>query len=266
MNSVGASLAARLSAVDTLENDFIIPDWPAPARVRAAVTTRRGGVSLSPWDSFNLADHVEDSPEAVLANRALLREVLALPAEPLWLQQVHGCDVAMPDDPGQGCVADARISDRSGEVCAVLTADCLPVLFCDRAGTRVAAAHAGWRGLADGVLEQTVQRLQVPPGQLLAWLGPAIGPAAFEVGDEVRQVFVDHDPAAAGAFTAHGPGHWLADIYQLARQRLAAAGVTTVSGGGFCTVADTERFYSYRRNGKTGRMASLIWIEPEEQR
>ncbi|MFH1494226.1 MAG: peptidoglycan editing factor PgeF [Pseudomonadota bacterium] len=247
--------------------DFLIPDWPAPDHVQARVTTRRGGVSAAPYASLNLGDHVGDDPAAVAANRAELRAYL--PAEPLWLKQIHGCGIATADQVAGIPEADGSISRQAGRICAVLTADCLPVLFCDRAGMVVAAAHAGWRGLADGVLEAAVAAMVVEPGEILAWLGPAIGPQAFEVGEEVRQAFMAQDPAAASAFvpspqTPHSParpGKWLADIYSLARQRLARAGVKQVFGGDFCTYTDAERFYSYRRDGATGRMASLLWLD-----
>jgi len=240
--------------------DCLVPDWPASAQVRALQTLRTGGCSQPPWDSFNLGEHVGDDPLAVAANRQLLRR--QLPAEPLWLQQVHGIAAVDADATVNSVAADAAYARRPGRVCAVMTADCLPVLFCDRAGTVVAAAHAGWRGLAAGVLESTVEAMAVPPAEILAWLGPAIGPQCFEVGDEVRQAFVLNDPLACEAFVAQAPGKWLADIYRLARQRLAAVGVVSVSGGGLCTVSDGERFFSYRRDGVTGRMASLIWLAP----
>ena len=245
--------------------DWIVPDWPAPARVRAFMTTRAGGVSRPPYASMNPADHVGDDPAAVAGNRALLQALL--PTEPLWLNQVHGIDVADQAGDEPPC-ADAGIATQSGQVRVVMTADCLPVLFCNRAGTVVAAAHAGWRGLAAGVLEATVARMAVPPGDILAWLGAAIGANAFEVGGEVREAFVSQNPLAAVAFRPALPGtldgaprKWLADIYLLARQRLVRIGVTQVYGGGYCTYADSERFYSYRRDGVTGRMASLVWIE-----
>lgn len=238
--------------------DCLVPDWTAPPGVRALQTLRTGGCSPAPWASFNLGDHVGDDPARVTANRAELRQ--ALPAEPLWLTQVHGTTVVDAALAPQGVSADASFATQPGQVCAVMTADCLPVLFCDRAGTIVAAAHAGWRGLLDGVLENTIAALQVVPGDLLAWLGPAIGPECFEVGDEVRAAFVARDAEVAGCFRAHG-SKWLADIYALARQRLLQAGVTAISGGGACTVSDAERYFSYRRDGVTGRMATLIWLE-----
>ena len=243
-----------------IEPQFILPDWPAPANVRAAVTTRIGGVSHAPYDSFNLATHVGDDPAAVRANRASLRSALALPSEPLWLKQVHGITVV---DAAQGGVepeADGAYATQPGAVCVVLTADCLPVLLCNRAGTKVAALHAGWRGLAGGVIEAGVRALGVPGSELLAWLGPAIGPQAFEVGPEVRAAFVQQDAQAAQAFRAAREGKYLADIYLLARQRLQRLGVAAVYGGGFCTVTDSTRFFSYRRDGACGRMAALIWL------
>lgn len=238
---------------------FIIPDWPAPPNVRALATTRGGGVSAGPYASLNLGDHVGDEPAAVAANRAILRR--QLPAEPLWLRQVHGTRCVVAEEVATAAEADASISFTAGRVCAVLTADCLPVLFCDVGGTAVAAAHAGWRGLLAGVLEKSALALRRSPGEMMAWLGPAIGPAAFEVGDEVRAAFVAHDAAAAGAFVPQGPGKWLCDLYALARQRLAALGIRRIAGGAWCTATDAERFFSYRRDGATGRMASLIWLD-----
>lgn len=237
--------------------EILDPDWPAPSNIRALVTTRIGGVSQSPYDSFNLASHVGDTPEAVAANRAMLR--MHCPSEPKWLSQVHGIAVARADAIVSPVEADASVAFESGTVCAVLTADCLPVLFCNRPGSCVAAAHAGWRGLAAGVLEASVAAMQCKAGDILAWLGPAIGPQAFEVGDEVREVFVRDLPEAEAAFVPGQSGKWLADIYRLARLRLARAGVLDVYGGGLCTYTDQEFFYSYRRDGTTGRMASLIW-------
>ncbi len=241
--------------------DFaFVPDWPAPAAVRALQTLRTGGVSAAPWASFNLGTHVGDAPGHVAANRARLGSLL--PAPPLWLNQVHGTAVADADAAAGLPDADAAVSRLPGRVCAVMTADCLPVLLCDCDGTVVGAVHAGWRGLCAGVIEATVAAMRVPPERLLAWLGPAIGPATFEVGDEVRAAFVAHDAQAAAAFRAAAPGKWLADIFLLARQRLARAGVGAVHGGGQCTVADEVRFFSYRREGTTGRMATLIWLAP----
>lgn len=238
----------------------LTPDWPAPARVRALVTTRRGGVGVAPFDDFNLADHVGDEPARVAANRRLLRA--HLPGEPMWLEQVHGAEVVAGEPEGTPPRADAAFSRTTGSVCAVLTADCLPVLLCDRAGSVVAAAHAGWRGLAAGVLENAVRAMSVAPGNLLAWLGPAIGPDAFEVGEEVRETFVRAQPDARSAFVAGGRrGKWMADLYRLARLRLAASGVSAVYGGGLCTYSDVDRFFSYRRDGRTGRQASLIWLD-----
>ncbi|WP_421682372.1 peptidoglycan editing factor PgeF [Stutzerimonas urumqiensis] len=237
--------------------DWLVPRWPAPARVRACVTTRAGGISLPPFDSFNLGDLVGDDPAAVDANRRSL--MYALGCQPAWLEQVHGTEVVQAD-PSRRATADASWSDRPGIACSILTADCLPVLFCDRAGTRVAAAHAGWRGLAAGVLERTLQALDVEPDEVLVWLGPAIGPAAFEVGPEVRDAFVDHQAEATTAFRPSArPGRLMADLYALARLRLAAQGVLAVHGEGACTFSD-PRFYSYRRQSRTGRFASLIWL------
>jgi hypothetical protein len=205
---------------------------------------------------------VGDDPRRVERNRELLARRLKLPGPPLWLHQVHGCTVVEAAGSRAGCTADAAVAKGPGRVCAVLTADCLPVLMCDRGGTRVAAVHAGWRGLADGVIEAAAARLDVRGPDLLVWLGPAIGPQAFEVGPEVRQVFVSQDPHAATAFRPGHAGRWLADIYRLAQRRLRRRGVRHVFGGGYCTVSDRERFFSYRRDGVTGRMASLIWLHP----
>lgn len=240
--------------------ELIQPDWPAPANVHALVTTRGGGVSPPPWNSFNLGDHVGDRPEDVAENRRRLRAWL--PAEPAWLKQVHGdrcIDARGAPTASAPIEADAAYARAPGVVCAVLTADCLPLLLCDDAGSVVAAAHAGWRGLAGGVIEATIAAMNRPGERLMAWLGPAIGPDYFEVGGEVRTLFLDHSPAAAAAFVARPEGKWLCDLYLLARQRLAAAGVRRVFGGNFCTAGDATHFYSYRRDGVTGRMASLVW-------
>ncbi len=267
-------------------SSFIVPDWPAPPNVHACVTTRAGGVSQPPWNSLNLGDHVGDAPADVTENRRRLRA--HLPAEPVWLKQVHGnycCDAAQATSNAE---ADASFARAPGIVCAVLTADCLPVLLCDVDGTVVASAHAGWRGLADGVIEATITAMGVPGERLMAWLGPAIGPQHFEVGDEVRNIFIAHDPQAVQAFITKTNGKWLCDIYLLARQRLATLGVCRTTSADFygpprsqprlaaphrganiglgrpsadfCTVRDAQQFFSYRRDGITGRMASLIWI------
>lgn len=237
--------------------DMIVPDWPAPARIRSLSTTRAGGVSTGPWSSLNLGFDTGDESAAVAENRRRLRS--RLPCEPYWLRQVHGDRVVSHGSAGSGPRADAVTSTGRGEVCAVLTADCLPVLFCDLDASCVAAAHAGWRGLAAGVLEATVAALGRPPENLLAWLGPCIGPAAYEIGNEVRDVFVEADSATAGCFSPRN-GRWLADLRALARLRLGKAGVDAVFGCGSCTFSQPERFYSYRRDGVTGRMASLIWV------
>lgn len=241
---------------------WITPDWCVPARVRALVTTRRGGISLAPYDGLNLGLHVGDDAQAVLANRALL--LARLPRQPVWLDQVHGATVVDVVDAIAGVenpCADASIARVPGHVCAVMSADCLPLILCDDAGTVVAAAHAGWRGLAAGVLEATVEKMAVAPDRVTAWLGPAIGPSAFEVGEEVRAVFVDATPLAADAFRPSGTtGKWMADLYRLARQRLGVIGVERVTGGNLCTFSDPGHFYSYRRDGTTGRFATMVWL------
>jgi YfiH family protein len=244
--------------------DLIEPQWPAPPSIRALCTTRSGGVSRGPFASLNLAEHVGDEQSSVQRNRALLRERLDLPAEPHWLRQVHGRAVSDVAGDQRDCEADASVATRAGEVCAVMTADCLPLLLCDRAGTQVAGVHAGWRGLADGVIEATVARLTVEPEQILCWLGPAIGPEAFEVGPEVRSLFLEGGGEdIEAAFRRSTGGKWLADIYALAKARLRSVGVVKVWGGGLCTYSDSARFFSYRRDGVTGRMASLIWVTSE---
>lgn len=243
--------------------DWIVPDWPAPAGVRAVTTTRHGGISQGCYASMNPADHVDDAPPAVAENRQRLLHALTLPADPVWLQQVHGTTVVDAAAGGPAPAADAAFSRQPGVVCAVLTADCLPVLLTDTAGDCVAAVHAGWRGLVAGVIEQTVVALALPGERLLAWLGPAIGPQAFQVGAEVRDAFLSHDQAAATAFRQGSDGSCYADLYHLARLRLAAVDVTAVYGGGLCSYTDSDRFYSYRRDGVTGRMATLIWLESQ---
>lgn len=237
------------------------PEWPAPARVRAAFTLRQGGVSQAPYDSLNVGAHVGDEPAAVAENRRRLRAQLQLPQEPAWIEQVHGTGVLDLDGSAGTGAADAIFTRRQGSICAVQVADCLAVLMSVRDGSAVAAAHAGWRGLAAGVLEATVKRLAVEPRQLIAWLSPAIGQAHFEVGEEVRQAFLAHDAGAAGAFTANARGRWQCDLAGLARRRLGALGVDAIFGGDWCTYADASRFFSYRRDGRCGRMAALIWLE-----
>jgi len=239
------------------EADLIFPDWPAPANVQILQTTRNGGHSQGQYASFNLGDHVGDDPLTVAANRQLLSPFV--PTEPVWMRQVHGTKVI---DAGQAsCLpeADAAYAHSQDTVCCVMTADCLPVLLCDRAGTVVAAVHAGWRGLLNGIIEAAIAAMQVDPQDLLAWLGPAIGPEAFEVGPEVHDAFIGKHGAAQSAFLPHGD-KWLANIYLLATQRLETKGVTGIYGGTYCTYTDSEHIYSYRRDLNTGRMASLIWL------
>ncbi|HEX5339553.1 MAG TPA: peptidoglycan editing factor PgeF [Gammaproteobacteria bacterium] len=241
-------------------SELIRPDWPAPPKVRAASTTRNGGVSSGPYTSLNLGDHVGDAADAVSRNRHRVREALKLLQEPRWLQQIHGTQIVRLDGSALIEPADAAVTARAGEVCVIMTADCLPVLLCDKAGSVVAAAHCGWRSLVAGVLENTVPAMQVPAGQLMAWLGPAIGPEVYEVGDEVMEAFVDHDVHATAAFRHKPNGKWLCDLYALARMRLEALGVQTIYGGGFCTFTERDRFFSYRRDGACGRMGTFIWL------
>lgn len=242
-------------------HDWIVPDWPAPPRVKSLITTRNGGVSAGAHASFNLGLRAGDDAASVHANRRQLRA--CLPAKPQWLRQVHAAHVVVADGLAVMPEADASIARKAGTVCAVMIADCLPVLLCDRAGGVIGIAHAGWRGLSSGVIENTLRKMDVAPGELLAYLGPAIGPDAFEVGSDVRNAFVAGDPAAAAAFRPHHESKWLADLFQLARRRLARCGVRRVFGGRLCTYRDPGRFYSYRRDKVTGRMAALIWLEPE---
>jgi len=240
-------------------------DWPAPPRVRALSTFRggigNGGMSQAPFGEFNLGDHVGDDPRAVAENRRRLKAWAGLPAEPSWLAQVHGTTVVDLDQPGPHGVADAAVARGKGKVCAILTADCLPIVLTSDLGDRVAAAHAGWRGLALGVIEETVRAMGTRADRLLAWLGPAIGPRHFEVGAEVREAFVNADEEAARAFTPNLRGRFMADLPALARRRLEKLGVSRIYGGGECTFARTDRYYSYRRDGTTGRQATLIWRE-----
>ncbi|MCH8536456.1 MAG: polyphenol oxidase [Alkalimonas sp.] len=241
---------------------FITPDWPAPEWVKACSSTRFGGYSTGVFASLNLGDHVGDAPEQVQRNRQLLQQHAGMPAAPVWLEQVHGTAVLrLPRQANSTLQADAAVSSAVGQVCSVMTADCLPVLFCDRSGQQVAAAHAGWRGLLGGVLEATVANF-TQPTEVMAWLGPAIGPKAFEVGAEVRTQFIARQNGAETAFQPSTQGKWLANLYELARQRLQAVGVTAIYGGDYCTLSQPELFFSYRRDGQTGRMASCIWLQP----
>ena len=244
-----------------MDLEWIRPEWPAPVSIRALSTTRAGGVSRGTYASLNLGQHVGDLPDSVATNRAKLQSSLGR-AQPRWLSQVHGTRVAMLDGMPVREAADAAVATSPGEACVVMTADCLPVIFCDEGGTMVAAAHAGWRGLSTGVLEATVEAMAVTPAKLMAWFGPAIGPQAYEVGDEVRDAFVQHSIRATEAFQADkAPGKWWCDLYLLARQRLEVLGVKSIHGGGLCTYTERERFFSHRRDGQCGRMATLVWLE-----
>lgn len=251
---------------DSFANTLITPNWPAPAKVKALQTTRLGGVSLPPYDSLNLGDHVQDNPNHVAHNRQLLNAFV--PSEPVWLNQVHGVrviDAALSSYAEHGsCVesADASFSTKKNVVCVTMTADCLPVLLCDQAGTVVAAVHAGWRSLCDGVIEAAIQSMAVDTSTLMAWLGPAIGPDAFEVGEDVRAQFIAKDAQAESAFKLKpNTDKWLGDLYTIAKQRLTNLGVTAVYGEVNCTYSQPDRFFSFRRDGVTGRMASMIWLE-----
>ncbi|BBB27718.1 peptidoglycan editing factor PgeF [Amphritea japonica] len=240
---------------------LIAADWSAPENIHAVTTTRQGGHSLGPYAGLNLGDHVDDFPASVIKNRRQLVQELDLIKQPQWLSQVHGTEVIKASDDGKVIQADACWSDAAGQPCIVMTADCLPVFFTDQQGSRVAVAHAGWRGLVDGVLEQTLSVFP-DPSKVIVWMGPAIGQPAFEVGGEVRERFCDlHDTSAEAFAPSANPGKWLADIYMLARLRLNRRGVSQVSGGNYCTFTQSELFYSYRRDGITGRMASVIWID-----
>ena len=243
----------------SLLEHLIIPDWPAPANVKTLQTTRSGGVSSPPYDTLNLGDHVGDRPQAVARNRQLLEPLL--PSEPVWLEQAHGTIVANADRAGCLPQADACFARHRSAVCVVMTADCLPVLLCDIQGSVVAAVHAGWKGLAAGVIEAAVKEMDVAPRNLMAWLGPAISQLAFEVGEEVRAAFVAIQPQYASAFIPGLKGKWYADLYALARMRLDALGIVPVFGGGYCTYRERERFFSFRRDRMTGRMGTFIWLE-----
>lgn len=245
----------------SLPAGWIVPDWPAPANVRAFATTRDGGVSEGAYGTMNLGMSSGDDPARVARNREILSS--HLPEMPQWLRQQHGTHVErlLAQRHEHAPIADGTFTTRPGRVCGVLTADCLPLLLCDRAGTQVAAVHAGWRGLAAGIVEQAVATF-ADPAQVLAWMGPAIGPQAFEVGPEVREAFLAGDPGADAAFVPHGPGKHLADLYALARRRLAASGVPQAWGGGFCTLREATRFFSYRREKASGRLGTFAWLDP----
>lgn len=241
---------------------WLTPQWPAPPRVRALSTQRGGGVSAAPYESLNLGDHVGDEPAAVAENRRRLKLAARLPGEPCWLVQVHGTRIADLDAAGpHAAPADGAHTREPGRICAILTADCLPVLIADESGAAVAAAHAGWRGLAGGVIEAAVRALDMEPRSLLAWLGPAIGPRRFEIGPEVRDELLRADGAAEGAFALNSRGRFMADLEALARRRLARLGIERIYGGGECTHSHPDRYFSHRRDGRTGRQATLIWLE-----
>ncbi len=240
--------------------EFIIPDWHMPEQIQACTTTRKGGISPPPYDSFNIAHHVNDTFENVEKNRAVLNSTLDLPAAPLWLQQTHSTQVIDSQDWHEGVEADAIYCNQNNHVCAIMTADCLPLLLSNESGTEIAAIHAGWRGLSDGIIEKTLQRFNDAAENIHVWLGPAIGPEKFEVGQDVYDAFVSQVANAEVAFQQTDDTHFLADIYQLARLRLRQYGVMHLSGGNDCTLTDASRFFSYRRDGETGRMVSLIWI------
>jgi hypothetical protein len=246
--------------------EWLTPRWPVPARVRALSTLRVGGVSTGGYASLNLGGHVEDAPEAVAENRRRLRIAADLPTEPSWLSQVHGTRIAdldawTADRRPAAPQADGAVTRIPGRICSILSADCLPVLLAAEAGDAVAAAHAGWRGLAAGVIEAAVEALGVPPGALLAWLGPAIGPRHFEVGPEVREQLSQGDPGALASFVPNARGRFMADLPGLARRRLERLGITRIYGGGECTHALPERYFSHRRDGLTGRQATLVWLD-----
>jgi YfiH family protein len=236
-------------------------DWPAPPGVRVLSSFRGGGTSAAPYASLNLGDHVGDSPEAVADNRRALIAAAGLPAQPVWLEQVHGVNVADLDAPGPYGPADAAVTRRAKRVCVILTADCLPVVFATESGDTIAAAHAGWRGLSAGVIEATVQAIGVSPQRLIAWLGPAIGPQHFEVGAEVREAFVRDDPENIDAFESNSRGRFMADLARLARRRLERLGISRIHGGGECTYTRADRYFSHRRDGITGRQGTFIWRE-----
>ncbi len=243
--------------MEPFPSSWIIPDWPAPANVKAFITTRIGGLSTGDYAEFNLANHVGDNAAHVAGNRAFLRNFL--PSEPKWLNQIHGNSVVIADDIDHPVTADAAFTRASSVVCVVMTADCLPILFSDRRGQCIAVAHAGWRGLRDGVIENTVKKMSVPSSELLAYLGPAIGPSIYLVENDLRDTFLAIDENSRIAFTSHPCGKWHANLYELARLQLLKIGVNNITGGDFCTFRDPTRFYSYRRDHTTGREATMIW-------
>lgn len=244
---------------------IIKPDWPAPSSIHALTTTRQSGVSRGVYAYFNVATHVSDEPEHVARNRELLREENNLPGEPLWLQQTHSTIVIDAAEHFDGIEADACFTQQANTICTVMTADCLPVLICAHDGSEVAAVHAGWRGLAAGIIEKTIERMQSSPEDLLVWLGPAIGPKHFQVQQDVVSAFTQQNPDALNCFTQQSDTHWLADMVGLTQQRLAPLGIKHLYGGDLCTYTDAEKFYSHRRDGTTGRIASLIWLTKSGQ-
>jgi YfiH family protein len=243
-----------------MSHSLIYPDWPAPDTVKALSTTRQGGFSTPPFDSFNLGIHVGDNANIVTRNRQYLIEIAHLPESPRWLNQVHDTGISLADNWQLNDKADAIVSNQLNQVCTIMTADCLPIILCNQDGDTIAAIHAGWRSLAAGIIEKTVQHFSCPPREILAWLGPAIGPSQFEVGSDVFHAFTQHSEQAQKAFVQTGDSHYLADIFTLAKQRLNALGIHAIFGGHFCTVTESDQFFSYRRDGVTGRMATMIWI------
>lgn len=241
-------------------NNFIIPNWPTPNHIKAFTTTRLDGVSSSPYQSFNLAHHVGDALDNVMQNRERLKNKLKLPSEPIWLNQTHSNHVINLDHENTDKAADGSYTTQKNKICAILTGDCLPILLCDKTGSEIAAVHGGWRGLLAGVIESALKNFKNSPQNIYAWFGPAIGPQAFEVGNDVRDPFVAIDKNAAQAFKPLQQSKWLADIYLLAKQRLEKCGVTEIYGGDYCTYSDADKFFSHRRDKETGRMANLIWI------
>ncbi len=238
-------------------NSYLIPDWDVPSNIHSAMTLRQGGISLGDYSSLNPATHVDDDFNSVLINRQCIKESLALPSNPVWLNQTHSTEVIQADTVKFLTNADASFTSKRGIVCTVLTADCLPILLCSKEGNQIAAIHAGWRGLLAGIISNVLKVMR--PTQLSVWLGAAIGSCCFEVGREVRELFIAKHFKFSHAFVQKSSQKYLADIYQLARIELNLKGVNNIYGGEFCTVCDPQRFYSYRRDQQTGRMATLIW-------